>query len=188
MAVMKIMKTFKMSHGGTAAFSAPNLATSHSPLMPLSVTPGHSWEVWVSLLVESQTYGGLTPCGVTTLFPVSWCAQVLFVSSKSLFLQSCVSSVGSVGGYWQSPLRGLMPYPGLLDPEPLSLQQATADPYLQRRNSVTVLAQGCGLGMCFVPFLGQSSLGNQVLGKCTVPVGLHLNHLLSLLLDFPGAL
>ena len=70
-----------------------------------------------------------------------------------------------------------MPYPGLLHPELLSLWQATAGPYLQRRNSDTVLAQACGLGMCFVPFLGQSSLGNQVLGKCTVPVGLHLSHL-----------
>ena len=82
-----------------------------------------------------------------------------------------------------------MPYPGLLDPEPLSLQQATAALYLQRRNSDTVLAQACGLGMCFVPFLGQSSLGNQVLGKCTVPCTcqVHLNHLPSPLLDFPGA-
>ena len=97
-AVMKIMKTFKMSHGGTAALSGPDLATGHSPLMPLSVTPGHSWEVWVSLLVGSQTYGGLTPCGVTTPFPVFWCAQVLFVSSKNLFLPSCVSSVGSLVG------------------------------------------------------------------------------------------
>ena len=34
-----------------------------------------------------------------------------------------------------------MPYPGLLHPEPLPLQQATADPYLCRRHSDTVLAQ-----------------------------------------------
>ena len=34
-----------------------------------------------------------------------------------------------------------MPYPGLLRPEPLPLQQATADPYLSRRHSNTVLAQ-----------------------------------------------
>ena len=30
-----------------------------------------------------------------------------------------------------------MPYPGLLHPEPLPLQQATADPYLHRRHSNT---------------------------------------------------
>ena len=34
-----------------------------------------------------------------------------------------------------------MPDPGLLHPEPLPVQQATADPYLLRRHSNTVLAQ-----------------------------------------------
>ena len=34
-----------------------------------------------------------------------------------------------------------MIYPGLLHPEPLTLWQATADPYLLRRHSDTVLAQ-----------------------------------------------
>ena len=34
-----------------------------------------------------------------------------------------------------------MPYPGLLHPEPLSLQQATADPDLLRRHLNTVLSQ-----------------------------------------------
>ena len=34
-----------------------------------------------------------------------------------------------------------MPYPSLLHPEPLPLQQSTADPYLYRRYSNTVLSQ-----------------------------------------------
>ena len=34
-----------------------------------------------------------------------------------------------------------MPYPGLLHPEPLPLQQFTADPYLLRRHTNTVLSQ-----------------------------------------------
>ena len=34
-----------------------------------------------------------------------------------------------------------MPYPGLLHPEPLPLWQSTADPYLLRRHSNTVLSQ-----------------------------------------------
>ena len=34
-----------------------------------------------------------------------------------------------------------MPYPDLLYSEPLCLWQATADPYLSRRHSNTVLAQ-----------------------------------------------
>ena len=37
-----------------------------------------------------------------------------------------------------------MPYPGLLHPEPL--QQATADLYLHRRHSNTVLAQSLWVG------------------------------------------
>ena len=34
-----------------------------------------------------------------------------------------------------------MPYPSLLQPEALPLQQSTADPYLYRRYSNTVLSQ-----------------------------------------------
>ena len=45
--------------------------------------------------------------------------------------QSCVSSGGSMAGLMAtSPIRWLMPYPRLLHPDPLPLQQATADPYL----------------------------------------------------------
>ena len=42
-----------------------------------------------------------------------------------------------------------MPYPCLLHPEPLALQQSTADCYLHRRHSNTVLAQSLwGLWIC----------------------------------------
>ena len=42
-----------------------------------------------------------------------------------------------------------MPYPSLLDPEPLSLQQSTADLYLHRRHSNTILFQSLwGLESC----------------------------------------
>ena len=47
--------------------------------------------------------------------------KVLFVPSKSLFPQSCVSSGGCMvefNGNSLLPPRGLMPYPGLLHPEP----------------------------------------------------------------------
>ena len=44
-------------------------------------------------------------------------------------------------GQWQSPPRGLMPYPSLLHTEPLPLLQPTANPYLLRRHSNTVLSQ-----------------------------------------------
>ena len=70
---------------------------------PLPETPGHllaslGWSV----------LGSLGP-GVH---------KVLFVPSKSLFLQSCVSSVGSVVGLMATSSRGLIPYPGRLHPEP----------------------------------------------------------------------
>ena len=61
---------------------------------------------------------------------------------KSLFPQSCVSSGGSMVGLMAtSSNKGLMPYPGLLHPEPLPLHQATTEPCLHRRHSNTVLAQ-----------------------------------------------
>ena len=47
--------------------------------------------------------------------------KVLFVPSKSLFPKSFV----------------VLPHPGLLHSEPLPLWQATADPYLCRRHSIT---------------------------------------------------
>ena len=85
---------------------------------------------------------GSVSCGVTA--PFSWVLvhKVLFVPSRSLFPQSCVSSGGSMVGLMAtSSNKGLMPYPGLLHPEPLPLWQATADPFLCRRHSDTVLAQ-----------------------------------------------
>ena len=38
-----------------------------------------------------------------------------------------------------------MPYPGLLNPEPLPLQQATTDPYLCRRHSTQFCLSLCGV-------------------------------------------
>ena len=64
--------------------------------------------------------------------------KVLFVPSKSLFPQSCISSGGSMVGI-MATCQGLMPYPGLLHPEPL--RQATAHPHLHRRHSDMFLAQ-----------------------------------------------
>ena len=44
-------------------------------------------------------------------------------------------------GLMATSSKRAMSYLGLLHPEPLPLQQSTADPYLHRRYSNTVLAQ-----------------------------------------------
>ena len=78
--VMKIMEiSFKRSH-------APNPEAGRWST-PLLETAWHSLASVSQALVESM----LLP-------PGSWCTQGLFVSSKSLFPQSCVSSGGSVVG------------------------------------------------------------------------------------------
>ena len=60
--------------------------------------------------------------------------------------QSCVSSGGSMAGLMAtSPIRWLMPYPRLLHPDPLPLQQATADLYLLKRHSDIVCLSLCGI-------------------------------------------
>ena len=87
-------------------------------------------KVWVSLL-----------WGHCYFLLGSGAHKALFVPSKSLFPQFCISSSGSMVGLIRLPPRGLMPYPGLLHPEPLPLQQLTAELYLCRRHSNTVLAQ-----------------------------------------------
>ena len=91
--------------------------------------------------------------------------------SRSLFPQACVSSGSSVVGLIVTSSKRLMPYPGLLHPEPLPLQQSTADPYLCRRHSNTVLSQSLwGLWVLvhtrFVWALQASLVGRGFDSKC----------------------
>ena len=91
---MKIMETSsKRSHAHTAALSAPDPAAGHcQPMPPLE----DSWtftvyrQVWVSLL-----------WGHCSFLLGSGMHKVLFVPSKSLFPQSCVSPV--IKSHW--PLK-----------------------------------------------------------------------------------
>ena len=121
--VMKITATScKRSHACTAALSAPDPAASHCRPMSLLETPGHSRASLGQFLV-----------GSLLLSPGSWCTQS-FVCA----LQESVSLV--LCKFW-GLYGGVMPYPGLLHPEPLPLRQATADLYLCRRHLNTVLVQ-----------------------------------------------
>ena len=116
---------FQNSHASNATLSAPNPASGLHHFMPLP----HG-QVWVSVLWGHYSF---------LLGPGAH--KVLFVPSQSLFPQSCVSSGSSMVGQWRPPPRGLLPYPGLLHPEPLPLWQATAGLYLLRRHPNTVLSQ-----------------------------------------------
>ena len=84
--VMKIMVTsFSRSHACTAALSAPSPAAGPRPPTPPQRPLGTPGQVWVSLSWGHCPF--LLGPGVH---------KVLFVPSKSLFAQSCVSSGGSV--------------------------------------------------------------------------------------------
>ena len=86
--VMKIMVTsFKRSHACTATLSAPTLQqVIADPCLCLRLPDTHG-QVWVSLLWGHCSF----PLGPSAY-------KVLFVPSKSLFPQSCVSSGGSMVG------------------------------------------------------------------------------------------
>ena len=80
---IKIMAvSLKRSHAHTATLSAPSPAAGHCWPTPPPETPGHSRASLGQSLVRSLL-----------LSPGSWCAQGLFVPSKSLLPQSCISSV-----------------------------------------------------------------------------------------------
>ena len=83
--VMKIMATsFKRSHACTATLNATNPAAGHRWPMPCWRLLDTQGQVWVSLLWDHCSF---------LLGPGAH--KVLFVPSKSLFPQSCVSSGSS---------------------------------------------------------------------------------------------
>ena len=84
--VMRIMATsFQRSQARTAALSAPSPAAGHCQPTPLQRLLDTHRQVWVTLLRGHCTF---------LLGPGAH--KVLFVPSKSLFPQSCVSSGGSM--------------------------------------------------------------------------------------------
>ena len=86
---------------------------------------------------------GSVSCGI--IAPFSWvlvhtkfclCPPRVYFTSNS-----CVSSGSSMVGLMATSSKRAYAYPSLLHPEPLPLQQSTADPYLHRRCLNTVLSQ-----------------------------------------------
>ena len=90
--VMTIMAmSFKGTYALTVVFSAPDPTTGHCQPTPLLEAPRHSQPSLSQSLV-----------GTKLLSPGSWCTQGLFVPSKSLFPQSCGSTV--IKASWPSIL------------------------------------------------------------------------------------
>jgi len=130
--VMKIMVTsFKTSHACTATLSASNPAAGHHPPTPPLETPGHSQ---ASL---GQSVGSLL------LSPVSWCTRFCLCPPRVYFPVLCT--------LWQlyDGVSGDLLQEGLChiqvcctqSPCPCGVEQSTADLYLHRRWSDTVLSQ-----------------------------------------------
>ena len=129
--VMKIMVTsFKRSYVPIAALSAPNPAAGHHQPTLLPKTSGHSWASLGQSLVGS-----------------------LLLSSGSRWAQGFVcalqESVSPVlCKFWQlyggvnGDLLQDMPYPGLLHPEPLALQQSTVPLQETLKHSSTSVSVG----------------------------------------------
>ena len=112
--VMKRMATsFQRSHAHTATLSAPSPAAGHHRPTPLPETPGHS-----------EASLGQSLVGSLLLSLGSVVHKVLFVPSKSLFLQSCVSSGSSVVGLMATSPKRAYAIPksaALRSPDPVTV-------------------------------------------------------------------
>ena len=108
---------------------APDPAAGQRRPTPRLGTPGHP-----------QASLGQSPVGSLLLFPGSWCTRFCCALQETIF-QSCVSSGRPM--VWVMATSSMRAYsiPSLMHPEPLYLGQSTADLYLYRRLSNTVLFQ-----------------------------------------------
>ena len=151
--------TFKRSHACTAALGAADPAAGHRRPTPLLETPGHSWASLGQFLV-----------GSLLLSPGSWCAQG-FVCA----LQESVSPVLCKFWWFYGGVNSDLLQEGLCHTQVCCTQSPCGRPLLTQ--TFTGDAQTwfwlslCGLGVCFMPFPGLSSSGDQVLSECTVPGG-----------------
>ena len=130
--VMKIMATSFKRSMQTPLHSVPptmQQQATANPCLCWRLLDTHS-QVWVSFLWGHCSF---------LLGPGAY--KVLLVPSKSLYPQSCVSSGGSMVGLMATSSKRAYAIPRSAAPRLLPLGQATADPYLLRRHSDTVLAQ-----------------------------------------------
>ena len=136
---MKIMGTsFNRSCARAAALSAPDPTTGYHGPSPPPETSGHSQASLGQFLV-----------GSLLLSSGSWYAPGPVCALQESVSPVLRSSGSFMVGLMVTPPRTLMPYAGLLHPEPLPPQQSTADLYLLRRHPNTVLSQSLW-GLCIL--------------------------------------
>ena len=129
---MKMATSFKRCHACTYCYTQCSQPRSRPPLTHTSPleTPKHSWESLGQSLV-----------GSLVLSPGSWCTQDSVYALQESISQSCVSSGSSIVVLMVTSFERAFPYPTLLHPELLSSWQSTANLYLHKRHSNTVLSQ-----------------------------------------------
>ena len=96
--------SFKRAYASTVVVSAPDPMSGHCQPTPLPETPGHS-----------QASLGQSLVGSLLLSPGFWCTPGLVCALRSLFPQSCVSSV--IRSHWPPESNSL----GVLNPFARSL-------------------------------------------------------------------
>ena len=156
--MVKMMATsFERPSARTAPHSAPDPAAGHCQSMPQLEPPGHSWASLGQFLV-----GSLLPS------PGSWWAQG--------FVCALLESVSSVlCKFWQlyGGVNGDLRQEGLCHTQVCCTQSPCGRPLLTCTSTGDTQTQFWPtlyvLGMCFMPFPGLSSSGNQVLGEHTLP-------------------
>ena len=104
-------------------------SSHHWPIPPLEI-PGHF-----------RASLGQSFVGPLLLSPGSWWTQGSVCAHQEIGSQSCVSSRGSMVRLMATFSKRAYAIPRSALPEPLPLRQATADLYLHRRHSNTVLSQ-----------------------------------------------
>ena len=101
------------------------------PCSRLALTHASTGDSWTLIGKSGSVF-----CWGHCSFPLGPGAhKILFVSSKSLFLQSCVSSGGFMVGLMATSSKRVYAIPRSTEPR----APAPADPYLHRRHSNTVL-------------------------------------------------
>ena len=131
MEVVKIMTTsFKMSHAHTATLSAPNPAAGHHQPTPPPETPGHS-----------RASLGQSLVGSLLLAPGSWCTQGSVCALQESVCPVLCKFWWLYGELMATSSKRAYAIPRSTASRALPLQQSTADLYLCRRHSNTILAQ-----------------------------------------------